>query len=247
MILHPAIDILDGKAVRLVRGDFQQQTVYDDDPFDAAAAWVEAGARRLHVVDLDGARDGRPRSLGQLGRIASELDVPVQYGGGLRSTDAIDEAVAAGASRVVLGTAAFRDPDLLRAALAEHGERIVVSVDTRGGRVATAGWTETSELTARALIERLGAAGVSNFVYTDVDRDGLLGGPDVDEVAALAALVEGGLIYSGGIGRLADLEALAAIGAPSPEGVIVGKALYERRFSVGEGQAALDAGAALRG
>jgi phosphoribosylformimino-5-aminoimidazole carboxamide ribotide isomerase len=246
VILYPAIDILDAKAVRLVRGDFDQQTVYEDDPFRAAAAWVEAGARRLHVVDLDGARSGRPRSIEHLRRIAAELRVPVQYGGGLRSAEAIDDAVAAGAARVILGTAAFRDPELLERAVRDHGERVVVSVDTRGGRVATAGWTETTESSAVEVIERLTAAGVRNFVYTNVDRDGLLEGPDVDELAALAENVHGNLIYSGGIGAVADLEALASIGAPSLEGVIVGKALYERRFSVGEGQAALDAAAALR-
>jgi phosphoribosylformimino-5-aminoimidazole carboxamide ribotide isomerase len=246
VILYPAIDILDAKAVRLVRGDFEQQTVYEDDPFRAAAAWVEAGARRLHVVDLDGARSGRPQSIEHLRRIAAELGVPVQYGGGLRSAEAIDAAVAAGAARVILGTAAFRDPELLARAVRDHGERVVVSVDTRGGRVATAGWTETMELSAADVIERLTAAGVRNFVYTNVDRDGLLEGPDVDELAALAETVRGNLIYSGGIGAVADLEALASIGAPSLEGVIVGKALYERRFSVGEGQAALDAAAALR-
>jgi phosphoribosylformimino-5-aminoimidazole carboxamide ribotide isomerase len=244
VILYPAIDILDAKAVRLVRGDFDQQTVYEDDPFRAAAAWVEAGARRLHVVDLDGARSGTPQGIEHLRRIAAELGVPVQYGGGLRSDEAIDSAVAAGAARVILGTAAFRDPELLERAVRDHGERVVVSVDTRGGRVATAGWTETTELSAAEVIDRLTAAGVRNFVYTNVDRDGLLEGPDVDELAALAANVRGNLIYSGGIGAVADLEALASIGAPSLEGVIVGKALYERRFSVGEGQAALDAAAA---
>jgi phosphoribosylformimino-5-aminoimidazole carboxamide ribotide isomerase len=246
VILYPAIDILDAKAVRLVRGDFDQQTVYEDDPFTAAAAWVEAGARRLHVVDLDGARSGTPQGIEHLRRIAAELGVPVQYGGGLRSAEAIDAAIGAGAARAILGTAAFRDPELLERAVRDHGERIVVSVDTRGGRVATSGWTETTELSAAAVIERLSAAGVRNFVFTNVDRDGLLAGPDVDELAALAANVRGNLIYSGGIGALADLEALASIEAPSLEGVIVGKALYERRFSVGEGQAALDAAAALR-
>lgn len=247
MILYPAIDILDGKAVRLVRGDFDSRTVYEDEPFRAAAAWVEAGARRLHVVDLDGARSGTPRSIEHLRRIATELGVPVQYGGGLRSAEAIDQAVDAGASRVVLGTAAFTDPELLRGAVREHGERVVVSVDTRGGRVATAGWTQATDLTAADVLERLAAQDVRNFVYTDVDRDGLLEGPDVEGVAALASSVRGNLIYSGGIGSIADLEALAAIDARSLEGVIVGKALYERRFGVGDGQAALDAAVALRG
>jgi phosphoribosylformimino-5-aminoimidazole carboxamide ribotide isomerase len=246
VILYPAIDILGAKAVRLVRGDFDQRTVYEDDPFRAAAAWVEAGARWLHVVDLDGARNGKPESIEHLRRIASKLPVPVQYGGGLRSTEAIDAAIDAGAARIVLGTAAFTDPELLERALADHRTRVVVSVDTRAGKVATAGWTETTQLSAADVVERLTATGVHNFVYTDVDRDGVLEGPDLDGVAQLAPHVQGDLLYSGGIGAIADLEALASLRAQSLTGVIVGKALYERRFSVGEGQAALDAAAALQ-
>jgi phosphoribosylformimino-5-aminoimidazole carboxamide ribotide isomerase len=239
--LYPAVDILGGSAVRLTRGHYEQRTVYDQDPLSAARAWVRDGARCLHVVDLDGAREGRPANLAHLRRIASTLDVPVQYGGGLRTLDALDEAIAAGASRVILGTAAMTEPELLKAALETHGaEHVLVSVDARGGRVATAGWTRASDIGPERALERFSAAGVQRFVYTDVDRDGMLEGPDVDNVRRVAAAApQGGLLYSGGIGALEHLQALAALAAPGLAGVIVGKALYERRFTVAQAQQAL--------
>jgi phosphoribosylformimino-5-aminoimidazole carboxamide ribotide isomerase len=240
--LYPAIDILDGNAVRLVRGDFDAKTVYESDPLAAARAWAQAGARHLHVVDLDGARGGEPVNLAHLRRISGELDVVVQYGGGLRSAAAVRDALQAGAARVVLGTAAFADTGLLEEALGVHGpERVLVSVDARGGRVATSGWTDRTELDALDALASLQRRGVERFVFTDVDRDGMLEGPRLEEVRRLAAAVEGTLVYSGGIGRLQDLEGLARLGAPNIDGVIVGKALYERRFTVAEAQRALAA------
>jgi phosphoribosylformimino-5-aminoimidazole carboxamide ribotide isomerase len=240
VILYPAIDILDAGAVRLVKGEFDAKKVYDEDPLSAARGWVEAGARRLHVVDLDGARAGRPINLAHVRRIAAELGVPVQLGGGLRTLEAVAEALAAGAQRAILGTAAFTDPDLLERALAEHGpQRIAVSVDVRGGRVATAGWTQTTQLTAQQVVGELHERGASELIYTDVDRDGMLEGPDLEEVRTVARAVRGRLLYSGGIGALGDLEGLAALEEPRLAGVIVGKALYERRFTVAQAHAAL--------
>ncbi len=239
MILYPAIDIAGGRAVRLVQGDFAAETVYQDDPFQAASDWVAAGARYLHVIDLDGARTGTPQNLHHLERIAGELGVPVQTGGGLRTIGAVRAAFAVGVARVILGTAAFADEDFLDEVVGEFGERTVVSIDTRGGFVSTAGWTETTTLPAAAAIERLQGHGVRTFVFTNVDKDGLLGGPDLDEIRRIAAVVRGELMYSGGIGRLEHLVALAALGEPNVTGVIAGKALYERRFTVAEGQAAL--------
>jgi phosphoribosylformimino-5-aminoimidazole carboxamide ribotide isomerase len=238
MVLYPAIDMLGGKAVRLTKGDFDAKTVYEQDPLAAAAAWVADGADHLHVVDLDGARHGEPRNLENLRRIAGELGVPVQYGGGLRSLEAIEGALEAGAQRTILGTAAFTDPDLLDAALVRWPGRIVVSVDVRGGEVATAGWTQSTGKGAAGVIEELTARGVDELVYTDVDRDGMLEGPDLD---SFAALPHERLIYSGGIGYLRDLEALASLPGGAPAGVIVGKALYERRFTVAEAMQALAA------
>ena len=240
MILYPAIDIMDGHAVRLVQGRFEDATTYADDPVEAARSWVEAGARFLHVVDLDGAKAGEPRSLDHLRAIVERTSVPVQYGGGLRTVDAVREALSAGAERAIVGTAAFRDVDFLDDCLEAFGSRIVVSVDARGGNVATAGWTQTTELPAEDAIRRLGERGARSFVYTSVDRDGGLQGPDVDEVRRVADAVRGRFLYSGGIGDLDHLEDLAALRRVNLAGVIAGKALYERRFTVAEGQAALD-------
>jgi phosphoribosylformimino-5-aminoimidazole carboxamide ribonucleotide (ProFAR) isomerase len=174
-----------------------------------------------------------------VGRIARELDVPVQLGGGLRTLAAIEDTLGAGAQRAILGTAAFTDPQLLDIALARWPERIVVSVDVRGGRVSTAGWTERTQSTAEELIASLQARGVRDIVYTNVDRDGMLEGPDLDEVAGIAQAVDGRMVYSGGIGQLTDLEGLKALHEPSLTGVIVGKALYEERFTVAAARAAL--------
>jgi phosphoribosylformimino-5-aminoimidazole carboxamide ribotide isomerase len=239
VILYPAIDIAEGQAVRLVKGDFAAKTVYRDSPLEAARAWVEAGARFLHVVDLDGARTGSPKSLEHLERITNELHVPVQYGGGLRSFQAVRDALRAGAERVILGTAAFTDVDFLDDVLAAFRERIIVSVDTRGGNVSTSGWQETTQMPAEGVIERLQHRGVRSFVYTNVDRDGMLEGPDLDEVRRIAGVVRGRFLYSGGIGSADDLRALAALRQVNLGGVIVGKALYEGRFTVDEGQRAL--------
>jgi phosphoribosylformimino-5-aminoimidazole carboxamide ribotide isomerase len=197
--LYPAIDILEGNAVRLVKGEFDAKKVYDEDPLAAARGWTKEGAEYLHVVDLDGARSGEPKNLANLRRIAGELGVPVQYGGGLRSAQAVADALAAGAARVILGTAAFTQPGLLEQALAEHGEeRVLVSVDVRGGHVTTAGWTETSEITTEAVIDSLAERGARNLVFTNVDRDGMLEGPDLEEVRRVLQACDGSVIYSGG-------------------------------------------------
>lgn len=240
MILYPAIDIYEGKAVRLVQGDFNAKTVYEDDPLEAARHWVEEGARFLHVVDLDGAKTGEPQNLEHLRRITTELGVPVQTGGGLRSLPAVRDALRAGAERVILGTAAFTDVDFLDDVLSAYAERVVVSVDTRGGHISTAGWTETTQMPAEAVIERLQDRGVRSFVYTNVDRDGMQQGADLEEVKRIAEVVRGRFLYSGGIGSLADLQALAELRQVNLGGVIAGKALYEKKFTIAEGQAALE-------
>jgi phosphoribosylformimino-5-aminoimidazole carboxamide ribotide isomerase len=239
MILLPAIDILEGKAVRLARGDFDAKTVYDADPLDAARRWVQGGARALHVVDLDGARSGTPANLEHVAQIVGDLDVPVQVGGGLRTVAAVDQAIAAGAARVVLGTAAYRDIDFLDTVIAKYGEQVVVSVDVRNGNLATSGWTEQTEIPAEPVVERLGGRGVHRFVYSSIERDGMLEGPDLDGVVRIAHVVRGSFIYSGGISSLDDLRALAALRQVNLAGVIVGKALYERRFTLAQAREAL--------
>jgi phosphoribosylformimino-5-aminoimidazole carboxamide ribotide isomerase len=243
--LYPAIDILGGSAVRLVRGDYDAKKVYDADPVAAARAWVDAGARHLHVVDLDGARDGRPASIDHLRAIVAASEVPVQYGGGLRTAAAVQQALEAGAARVILGTAAFTDRELLKRVLASHpSERILVGVDARGGLVATHGWRQSTSMPAGDALAALREAGVGGFVYTDIDHDGMLDGADSSTVASvLAAAGDVPVIVSGGIGSLEDLRALAALraehGLAQLDGVIVGTALYERRFTIAEAHEAL--------
>lgn len=235
MILFPAVDIRGGRAVRLTQGDYEREQVYFDDPLAAARDWADQGATHLHVVDLDGARSGQRRNLDQLERIAAETSLPVQYGGGLRDMAALDAAVAAGAWRVVIGTAAFRDREFLEAAVARHKERIVVSADARTGRISAQGWTEATDLLATDAVAELAAAGVETFVYTDIERDGMLVGTDLDGLRAVAeAAGEARVIASGGVGELAHLDALKALALPNLEGVIAGKALYERRFTLAD-------------
>jgi phosphoribosylformimino-5-aminoimidazole carboxamide ribotide isomerase len=239
LILYPAIDIRDGRAVRLAQGDYERETAYEDDPVVAARRWVDDGARWLHVVDLDGARDGAPVNLEHVRRIVAAVGVPIQLGGGLRDSAKVEEAISSGAERVVLGTAAVRDPDLTEAIISAHGERVVVSVDARAGRVAAEGWTESSDLTPGDVIAVLSDRGVERFVYTPVDVDGLMEGPDLESLREVASATDAELIYSGGVGSLDDLRALASLGIANLGGVIVGRALYEGRFTVADGRVAL--------
>jgi len=243
LILYPAIDIREGHVVRLEGGDYRREIVYDADPLDAARRWAAQGARFLHVVDLDGARSGEPRNLDHVKRIAAEARVAVQVGGGLRDAEAVSAALAAGAERVVLGTAALTEPQLVAALAAEYGERVLVGVDARSGGVAVEGWERKTLATPAEVVGELAQRGVRGFVYTPVEVDGTLAGPALEEaraVAAATAQAGAALTYAGGVGSLNDLRDIRALDAASLTGVIVGRALYEGRFTVAEGQAALD-------
>jgi phosphoribosylformimino-5-aminoimidazole carboxamide ribotide isomerase len=239
LILFPAIDIRGGRAVRLVQGDYEQETRYDDDPVVAARRWVNGGAGWLHVVDLDGAREGEPVNLEHVRGIVAAVNVPVQLGGGLRDSKKVEEAFSSGVERVVLGTAAVLDPEMAEAIAAAHGDRVVASVDSRSGKVAAEGWTEETDLDTTDVIGELSRRGVRRFVYTPVDVDGLMEGPDLESLSDVATATDAEVIYSGGIGALDDLRAVAGLGIENVEGVIVGRALYERRFSIAEARAAL--------
>jgi phosphoribosylformimino-5-aminoimidazole carboxamide ribotide isomerase len=240
MILFPAVDIRDGRAVRLTQGDYAREQVYFDDPVDAASDWAAQGATHLHVVDLDGALHGERRNLEQLERIAATTGLPVQYGGGLRDLEALSAAIGAGAWRVVIGTAAFRDREFLARAVEQFGESVVVSADARDGRIAAQGWTEATDIPVTDAIAELSLLGVKTFVYTDIARDGMLTGPDVDGLVAVAtAAKDADVIASGGVGSLDHLVTLRQLELANLEGVIAGKALYERRFTLAEGLAAL--------
>jgi phosphoribosylformimino-5-aminoimidazole carboxamide ribotide isomerase len=242
ILLWPAVDIRGGRAVRLARGEFDRETVYDADPLDAARRWVSDGAEALHVVDLDGARAGAPVNLDHIERITSAVEVPVEVGGGLRDPDAVERVLAAGADRAILGTAALRDPAFAQAMVQAHGAgRIVVSVDVRGGRVAAAGWTEQTEISGAAALAALRERGVSRFVFSCIERDGMLAGPDLPALRAACDVVgaDDEIVYSGGVSSVADLKALRTAALAPLRGVIVGTALFEGRLTVDEGRRAL--------
>lgn len=219
----PAIDIKDGRCVRLYQGDYAQITVFDQDPVDVARKWAKLGAQRLHVVDLDGAKAGRPVNAQIVYAIVRAVSIPVQLGGGLRDESAVDAALNLGVERVILGTAAVRDPQLIVRLVQQYCERIIVGVDGRDGHVAAQGWTETSHVRTDELARRMGAIGVHSIIYTDIGRDGTLNGPDIEGVAELVRAGGPEIIAAGGVSKLDDLVALAKTGAA---GAIVGKALY---------------------
>jgi len=239
VILYPAIDIRGGKAVRLLQGDYARETTYDADPVDAAKRWAEEGAEFLHVVDLDGAKAGEPLNLESVRRIAAAVECPIQVGGGLRDEASVATVFDAGAERVVIGTAALRDPAFLERVLEAHGERVVVSVDARDGKVALSGWTEAGEEEVVEAVAELSSRGVGRFLCTAIEVDGTMEGPAIGELNAIAAATDAHVIASGGVGDLSHLEDLASRAAPNIEGAVVGRALYERRFTVAEGIASL--------
>jgi phosphoribosylformimino-5-aminoimidazole carboxamide ribotide isomerase len=239
--LYPAIDLQGGRAVRLVRGDFEQVTVFNEDPVAQARIFAEEGATALHVVDLDGAREGRPAHAPTIAAIAASFPGVMHLGGGLRSKAAIETALATGAHRVVLGTAVIDDRELLRWAIDRLADKVVVAIDARDGMVATHGWTQVSDRSAVEVAEDLVRTGVRHLLYTDIGRDGTLEGPNL---RALRLLSEAApplkLIASGGISNLDDLRKLRDSGLPNLAGVIVGRALYEGRVRVPEALAVLN-------
>jgi phosphoribosylformimino-5-aminoimidazole carboxamide ribotide isomerase len=232
MILYPAIDLKDGQCVRLLRGEMASATVFGTDPAAQARAFEAAGCRWLHLVDLNGAFEGRPVNAAAVEAVLAAVTVPVQVGGGIRDRATLEGWLERGVARVILGTAALRQPELVREAARAHPGRVAVGVDARGGRVAVEGWAETTEVWAAELARRFEDAGVAAIVYTDIDRDGALEGPNVAATAALARAVAIPVIASGGIASLDDLRALKATGVIA--GAISGRALYEGRIGVAE-------------
>jgi len=241
--LYPAIDLQGGQAVRLRQGDFAQTTVFSDDPVDQAKRFADEGAESLHVVDLDGARAGEPVHAALVASIAAAFPGTVHLGGGLRSRAAIETALATGVDRVVVGTAVVDDADLLGWAIDRLGDGLVVALDARQGKVATHGWTQITDRDAVQVAMSLVSMGVRRLAYTDIGRDGTLGGPNI---AAMKRLSEAApplrLIASGGISSLDDLARLRDLGVANMDGIIVGRALYEGRFSVAEALDVLRAG-----
>jgi phosphoribosylformimino-5-aminoimidazole carboxamide ribotide isomerase len=226
MTIYPAIDLRGGRCVRLLQGAFERETVYGDDPVAVARGFAAAGARWLHVVDLDGARAGHPVQRDLVAAICAAVDVPVQTGGGLRDAAAVEAVLAAGAARAVVGTVAVRDPALCQALCAAHPGRIVVGLDARDGALRVGGWTEETAVAPGVLAARVAALGAAAIVYTDIGRDGTEHGPDVDGTRAVARSAGVPVIASGGVGSLADVRAIAALAADGVTGVIIGRALY---------------------
>ena len=234
MDLYPAIDLRGGRCVRLYQGDYAQETVYADDPVAQARAFADAGAPWVHVVDLDGARSGVLAHTEQIAAIAAAVDVPVQTGGGIRDEAAAESPFAAGVARVVFGTVALEQPELVARVAARHP--VAVGLDARGGQVAVRGWEETSSRSVLDVAREFESAGIAALVVTDIGRDGTLEGPDVDGLAAVLAATTVDVVASGGVGTLADLERLRALDADGRRlsGAIVGRALYEGAFTLDE-------------
>ena len=237
MILYPAIDLKDGRCVRLLRGDMNAATVFGDDPAAQARSFAAAGCEWLHLVDLNGAFEGRSVNGAAVEAILSAVTVPVQLGGGIRDLDAIGGWLERGVARVILGTVAVEDPDLVRDAARNFPDRIAVGIDARQGRVATRGWAEETDVDATDLARRFEDAGMAAIVYTDIDRDGAMGGPNVAATESLARAIRIPVIASGGVSSLQDLRALRDTGAVA--GAISGRALYEGRIDLAEAIALL--------
>ena len=237
MIVFPAIDLKDGACVRLRQGEMDRATVFNDDPAAQARAFAAAGFAWLHVVDLDGAFAGRPANAAAVRAILAATDRPVQLGGGIRTRTTAEAWLKAGVRRIVLGTVAVRDPDLVRGLAADNPGRIVVGIDARAGMVAVEGWAEATEMPVHDLALAFEDAGVAAVVYTDIERDGVLGGPNVAATAALARAVSTPVVASGGVSRAADIAALCEAKA-GIAGVIVGRALYDGRIAPADALAA---------
>jgi phosphoribosylformimino-5-aminoimidazole carboxamide ribotide isomerase len=242
MQVIPAIDLLDGQCVRLHQGDYDQVTRFSDDPVAQALSWQQQGARRLHLVDLDGARSGQPANDTAIKAITAALTIPVQLGGGVRSAERAEELLACGLDRVILGTVALEQPELVDKLAARHPGRIVVGIDAKNGKVATRGWIEETSTEATELAQRFSASGIAAIISTDIATDGTLAGPNLEALRAMAEASAVPVIASGGIGTLEHLLSLLTLAPLGVEGVIVGRALYDGRVNLAEALQAIDEG-----
>lgn len=233
MLIIPAIDLLDGQCVRLVQGDYGKKTVYSTDPLAVAKDWESQGAELIHLVDLNGAKDGRPRNLEVAAKIAQELSIPVELGGGIRDLATLEEVLSLGIQRVILGTAVLNIPDWFRQAVEKYGERVVVGIDARNGKVAVQGWLETTEESALELAKKMADVGVAEIIYTDISRDGMLQGPNLEGLKTMAS---SGLkiVASGGVTSLEDIRNLCSLEEQGVYAAIIGKALYSGKLNLAE-------------
>lgn len=231
MRLYPAIDIIDGKCVRLSQGDYSKKTTFAENPVEVAKMWQEQGGEFLHLVDLDGAKSGDMPNAELISQIAKELDIPVEIGGGIRNMEAIEKYLASGVNRVILGTVAIRNPELVKEAVSRFGEKIVVGIDAKNGAVAVSGWEEVSEVSALDLAKQMEGYGVKTIIYTDIATDGMLNGPNIEAMAEMAAHTSMNVVASGGVTSLEDLKRLKSTGV---EGAIIGKALYTNHIKLSD-------------
>ena len=234
MIVIPAIDLAAGKCVRLRQGDMNQQTVYSDTPADMARHWESQGAEILHLVDLDGAMGGQSMNLAAIEAIAGAISIPIELGGGLRTVDDVQRVMDLGITWAIMGTSALRNREAVEAAVAKFGQRIIVGIDARDGKVAVSGWQETSEVLATDLGKQMQALGVGKLICTDIATDGMLVGPNIESLRTMAEAVDIPIIASGGVSKLEDIVALKALEPLGVTGVITGKALYEGTLDLAE-------------
>ncbi|MEM0979881.1 MAG: 1-(5-phosphoribosyl)-5-[(5-phosphoribosylamino)methylideneamino]imidazole-4-carboxamide isomerase [Cyanobacteria bacterium P01_H01_bin.58] len=242
MDVIPAIDLLEGRCVRLYQGDYDQSQVFNENPVEVAQQWAAEGATRLHLVDLDGAKAGKPENWQAIRAIAEAVDMPIEVGGGLRDRDRVAALFDLGVQYAILGTAAVENPDLVSTLSTEFPERIIVGIDARDGKVATRGWLETSEVEAIALAQDMAQRGAAAIIYTDIKRDGTLKGPNMDALRALANAVDLPVIASGGISSITDLLSLLRLAPLGVSGVIIGRALYTGDVSLKEAIRAIGPG-----
>ncbi|HAC66383.1 MAG TPA: 1-(5-phosphoribosyl)-5-((5-phosphoribosylamino)methylideneamino)imidazole-4-carboxamide isomerase [Cyanothece sp. UBA12306] len=242
MDVIPAIDLLNGRCVRLYQGDYQQSQVYNDNPVEVARQWSDQGAARLHLVDLDGAKQGKPVNLASIEAIIRAISIPVQVGGGLRDRASIAQLFNLGVEQAIVGTVAVENPDLVKELCAEFPGKIAVGIDARNGKVATRGWLETSEIVATELAQQMAQLGAAAIIYTDIHRDGTLSGPNRDALRELATNLEIPVIASGGVSSLTDLLGLLSLEPLGVTGVIVGKALYTGDVDLSEALKAIGPG-----
>ncbi|MBD2434127.1 MULTISPECIES: 1-(5-phosphoribosyl)-5-[(5-phosphoribosylamino)methylideneamino]imidazole-4-carboxamide isomerase [Fischerella] len=242
MEVIPAIDLLEGRCVRLYQGDYDRSQVFSENPVDVAKQWVEQGATRLHLVDLDGAKAGKLVNLKAIEAIAQAVSVPIEVGGGLRTPDSVQQLFDLGVQWAILGTVAVEQPQLVQQLCQEFPQQIIIGIDARNGKVATRGWLETSEVLATQLAVQMQELGAAAVIYTDIHRDGTLAGPNLDALRELAAAINIPVIASGGVSSLTDLLSLLALEPQGVTGVIIGRALYTGDISVSEAVRAVGSG-----
>lgn len=223
MIIYPAVDVRDGKCVRLTQGEFNKETIYADNPVEMALKWEKMGARYLHVVDLDGARSGKSQNIAVISEMAAKMGIPVQLGGGIRTIEMIENVLSKGIERVILGTSAVKDPELVKRAVKTFENKVVIGIDAKDGMVAIEGWEKTSEFKAVDFAKKMEDLGVKTIIYTDISRDGMLIGPNLKAMEEMVKAVNIDIIASGGVGKIEDIKNLKEVGV---SGAIVGRALY---------------------